>query len=203
MKALLEWESRAILGEESWSFTAQGDAEAVLTRLRSEVDIEGSARGIPLRLRWYKSDKEFVGQVRHDRIELVRRVNPIMWAFGNRQYFFSGRITSHPRGTVIEGTYKILGWSRVVFLVVLNLFLLFSVGFLVGIGMQVIERSGGGSAFGMKGLIHGIGFLFLSTAVFLSVFGFLRYLDRGNREAIHGFLARITSDIPSNTRIGI
>jgi hypothetical protein len=198
VKALLEWESRAILGEELWSFTTQDNADAVLARLKSEINGKDSSRGVPLELHWHKSGTEFIGQVQHDRIELMRRINPLMWAFGNRHYYFVGRIASCPSGSVIEGAYKIRGWFRVVFLVVLNLFMLFSVGFLVGLGAKAIGYIGDGLAFSLKDLILGIGFLFVSTAVFLSVFGFLRYLDQGNRKAMYGFLARIMSGVPFN-----
>lgn len=192
VKALLEWESRVILGEETWSFAAQGDAETILTRLRSEVDEKNLSRGIPLRLRWYRKDKEFIGHVQHDRIELMRKVNPIMWAFGNRHYAFSGRITSSSLGSVMTGRYKICGWTRVVFLVVLNVFLLLSAGFLIGLAAKAIASSAGDLTFRLQELAWGIGFLFLSTLIFLSVFRFLKFLDVRNRDAMHNFLTQVT-----------
>lgn len=185
MNALLEWESRAILGEESWSFTVKDDVESVLMRLRSEIGEK------TLGPRWHQRNKEFVGAVQQDRIELMRRVNPVMWGIGNRHYAFSGRITSSSFGSVIEGRYIICGWTRVVFLVVLNVFLLLSMGFLIGLVAKAIAISAGDVATRLQDLARGTGFLVLSTLVFLSAFRFLKYLDVRNRDAMHNFLIQV------------
>lgn len=194
MEKILLWLSRVVLREEMWSFDSQSSIQGVMARLRSRIEDGSSSQWLPKEVSFFGSEKQFIGKIHANSVEIFQRHGPISYLVGNTMYYFTGRISQATSGCKIEGDYLMRRSLRRFFLLVIFLGSTVCAGIFGVAMMRILQYLAEGMA-----ATHGEIYTSISLAiapVILALggyffFGVFKFFDQKNRSILFNFLKQV------------
>ena len=126
---LFDWQGRAFLSEEHWSFQLPLSKDEASSRISSRI-VAVPRLQLHLPFLDYQRDSEFRGTFTRNRVAVKPpRMEFLGNLFGlNQLFYFAGKLSEAGTGSEISGQYKIIQPFRA--------FLIFSVNFLIFVGLM-------------------------------------------------------------------
>lgn len=202
LKELLEWESKVILGEESWQFHSGCNKDALMMRLKSDLDLYSPLPWWSPKLAWPSGSKSYIGQLQKHRVKIESRGNWwdfMLWWRGFANYYcFDGAISQRPGNCVLIGTYRIVDFIRPLLLITMNGFVLAAYGVLIMILGEVVI-GGAQTPFNsnLVALAAVVLFLPVPLLTYVMVYGMFRwakYCGKERREEFRAFLSQLVGE---------
>ena len=180
-----------LLLEEKWQFQITYSVQILKERLRASLDQKTS---FMFRLPKFFNRKQFIGRVDGDHIFVTSRSNIVLWIWGAGYYYYCGELKECSDGGVLEGTYRINWFWRILMFVYFNVIFIectifiFTTMFLFY--KYLVSQSD------IKSLLMGVVMVFGAIGLFIlgRIFiGFIKLVDSQNRKSVYRFLKLITN----------
>ena len=187
--------SHVVLREEAWSFNSRYGPEELIAQLRLESERGGSSQWVSQKLRILRSGKEFIGEIDNDKVEIFRRVGLISWLTGNTMYHFSGQVRPLPSGSEIKGKYLMDRSAKLFFMFGVLMSCLISIGIIIVSAARIIRQFVGDASVDYRELLDSSMLIVVAVILIFGeyvFFGFFKVMEQGSRNALYGFLEKIT-----------
>lgn len=191
-KKIVDWELARFVGEEIWAFDSPLDAPSLCAAIRdrlSRIAMDDKSIGDSAGM------KRLVGKVVEGRIFLRCQPPLFFGLLGTGAYFFEGSIFNVEGGCKIEGRYRTPTFSRIIMLILSNVFIL---SFMLGIFVvfYLFYESMSLGTFRAQEIfaglaVVGIGIILVCCVWLLARWG--KLLGYRNRRAVCGFLESVTT----------
>jgi hypothetical protein len=197
MDKLLLWLSLVVLREEIWSFDSQSSIQGVMVRLRSRIEDGSYSQWFPKEVNFFGSEKQFIGRIHANSVEIFRRYGAISYLAGNTMYYFTGRISQATSGCKIEGDYLMRRSLRRYFLLVIFLGSTVSVGIFGVAVMRILQYLAEGMAATDEEIYASMSLAIAPVILVLGgyfFFGVFKFFDQQNRNILFNFLKQVAQE---------